>query len=65
MTFKKAFLPGGLILADNVLWSGRVLDPKEKDDYAIAAFNTHIMNDTRVDVVMLTVRDGIVMACKR
>ncbi|UCG52418.1 MAG: class I SAM-dependent methyltransferase [Candidatus Latescibacterota bacterium] len=56
---------GGLIVADNVLWSGRVLEPKEKDDHAVVAFNRHVKNDRRVDVVMLTVRDGIAMACKR
>jgi caffeoyl-CoA O-methyltransferase len=56
---------GGLILADNVLWSGRVLDPKEEDDHALVAFNKHVVNDTRADVVMLTVRDGITLACKR
>jgi len=56
---------GGLILVDNVLWSGRVLDPKDEDDLAIAAFNAHAASDTRIDLVMLTVRDGITMACKR
>jgi len=56
---------GGLILADNVLWSGRVLDPMEKDDLALVAFNRHAASDSRVDVVMLTVRDGVTMACKR
>jgi len=56
---------GGLIIVDNVLWSGRVLDPKEKDDAAIAAFNDHAARDPRVDVAMLTVRDGITVACKR
>jgi caffeoyl-CoA O-methyltransferase len=56
---------GGLILVDNVLWSGRVLDPREKDDLAIASFNDHAANDERVDLVMLTVRDGLLMACKR
>jgi caffeoyl-CoA O-methyltransferase len=57
--------PCGILLADNVLWSGRVLDPQEQDDRAIAAFNEHVSNDSRVDTVMLTVRDGITMACKR
>ena len=56
---------GGLILVDNVLWSGRVLDPKEKDDVAVAEFNTHAARDARVDLVMLTLRDGVTMACKR
>ncbi len=56
---------GGLILADNVLWSGRVLDPSDEEDQAIVAFNKHAASDTRVDLVMLTVRDGITMACKK
>jgi caffeoyl-CoA O-methyltransferase len=56
---------GGLLLADNVLWSGRVLEPREKDNAALAAFNRHVVRDPRVDVVMLTVRDGITMACRR
>jgi caffeoyl-CoA O-methyltransferase len=56
---------GGVILVDNVLWSGRVLKPSEEDDFAIAAFNSHAARDGRVDRVMLTMRDGILMACKR
>jgi caffeoyl-CoA O-methyltransferase len=55
----------GLLLADNVLWSGRVLDPKEADDHALVAFNRHVRDDVRVEAVMLTIRDGITMACKR
>ncbi len=57
--------PGGLLLADNVLWSGRVFDPREPDDHALAAFNSHVAADSRVDVVMLAVRDGVTLACKR
>lgn len=57
--------PGGLIVADNVLWSGRVLDPKEKSDHAIVSFNRHVKKDARVESVMLTVRDGITLAWKR
>jgi caffeoyl-CoA O-methyltransferase len=56
---------GGLVIVDNVLWSGRVLDPKERDDAAIAAFNDHAVRDPRVVVAMLTVRDGMTVACKR
>jgi caffeoyl-CoA O-methyltransferase len=55
---------GGLVIVDNVLWSGRVLDPKEKDDAAIAAFNDHAVRDRRVVAAMLTVRDGMTVACK-
>ena len=57
--------PGGVIVADNVLWSGRVLDPKEDTDRAIAAFNVHVKKDQRVDLVMLPIRDGVTVAIKR
>ncbi len=54
--------PGGLIAADNVLWSGKVLNPQEPNDHAIVAFNRHVRYDDRVELVMLTVRDGITLA---
>lgn len=57
--------PGGLIAVDNVLWSGRVLDPRESSDKAIAAFNEKLSKDERVDRVMLTVRDGVYLLRKR
>ncbi len=57
--------PGGLIVADNVLWSGRVLEPKEKSDHAISEFNRRVQNDSRVEAVMLTVRDGMTLAWKK
>ena len=57
--------PGGLIVVDNVLWSGRVLDPKEPSDYAIHSFNQRVMHDHRVENVMLTIRDGISLLRKR
>jgi len=53
---------GGLIAVDNVLWSGRVLDPKSEQDLAIVAFNEHVLGDGRVELVMLTVRDGVTLA---
>ncbi|MFH1754839.1 MAG: class I SAM-dependent methyltransferase [Candidatus Latescibacterota bacterium] len=56
---------GGILAADNVLWSGRVLDPKEDTDCALAAFNERVQNDPRVETVMLTIRDGVTLACKR
>ncbi len=55
---------GGLLLADNVLWNGRVLNPQDPTDYAIIAFNKHVKQDPRVEPVMLPVRDGITMAYK-
>jgi predicted O-methyltransferase YrrM len=53
--------PDGVILVDNVLWSGRVLDPagNDGDTGAITAFNDRVRADDRVEVVMLTVRDGV------
>jgi caffeoyl-CoA O-methyltransferase len=53
--------PRGLIAVDNVLWSGRVLDPKDESDRAIAAFNDHVHRDPRVQQVVLTVRDGVML----
>ena len=57
--------PGGIILADNVLWSGKVLDIKpDKDTKAILDFNKKIQDDKRVENVLLPVRDGIMMIRK-
>jgi predicted O-methyltransferase YrrM len=55
---------GGLLLADNVLWSGRVLDPRDESDQALAAFNEHVRADARVDATILTLRDGLTLARK-
>jgi len=57
--------PGGVIVADNVLWSGNVLDPQSASDKAIVAFNKHAAADPRVEKVMLTVRDGLLVARAR
>ncbi|HYZ78670.1 MAG TPA: class I SAM-dependent methyltransferase [Gaiellaceae bacterium] len=56
----------GLIVADNVLWSGRVAedDPDERTR-TIMAFNEHVRNDPRVVAVVLTVRDGMTLIRKR
>src|SRR6478735_3935025 len=51
--------PGGLIVLDNMLRDGRVLDPQSDDDRAIVAMNTALVADERVDVVLLPVRDGV------
>ncbi len=67
--YYEAVLPlmpsGGLLVADNVLWSGKVLDPKEASDRAIVAFNDRVSGDSRVEKVLLTVRDGMMLARKR
>lgn len=59
--------PGGLIVLDNVLRDGDVLDPAADDESArtIAALNEAIAGDARVDVAMLAVADGITLARKR
>ena len=61
--YYEAILPmirsGGLIAVDNVLWSGRVLDPQDKSDKAIHQFNERVIKDERVESVLLTVRDGL------
>ena len=57
--------PGGLIVADNVLWSGEVIDPQDEAGRAIVAFNQRVQQDPRVENVCLTVRDGILLAWKR
>ena len=53
--------PGGVILADNVLWSGRVVDPDatDADTLALRAFNDTVVNDPRVEVAMLPLADGL------
>jgi caffeoyl-CoA O-methyltransferase len=56
---------GGLIVTDNVLWSGRVIAPDDDDTRAIVAFNERVQSDPRVDNVCLTVRDGMMLARKR
>lgn len=56
--------PGGLIAIDNVLWSGRVADPADRDESteAIRALNAKIATDERVDVVMVPIADGLTLA---
>jgi caffeoyl-CoA O-methyltransferase len=57
---------GGFILADNVLFHGEVLEAplKGKNAKAIQAFNEHVANDKRVEKVLLTVRDGLLLIKK-
>jgi caffeoyl-CoA O-methyltransferase len=59
--------PGGLVLLDNVLWGGSVVDPADEGDdcRAIRAVNDHVAADDRVDVVMLPIADGLTIARKR
>jgi predicted O-methyltransferase YrrM len=56
---------GGFIMADNVLWSGKVLNAKpDKDTRAIVEFNKKIQEDRRVENVLLPIRDGIMLMRK-
>jgi predicted O-methyltransferase YrrM len=59
--------PGGLIMVDNVLWSGRVADAKENDadTVALRAFNAKLHADSRVSLSMLPLSDGVTLALKR
>lgn len=57
---------GGFILADNVLWSGKIIDEKkDKDTEKLAAFNTKVQQDSRVENVIVSIRDGIMMIRKK
>ncbi len=57
--------PGGLLLVDNVLWSGKVIkQQKDKDTRFIDAFNKKIHQDERVENVLLPIRDGLMVVRK-
>lgn len=60
--------PGGIILSDNVLWSGKVLEPLKKDDIsteAIVAYNKLLKDDERIETVLLPIRDGLTISRKK
>ncbi|NNJ05527.1 methyltransferase [Streptomyces sp. PKU-MA01144] len=59
--------PGGLLVADNVLWSGLVIDESAQDEEtrALRAFNAKLREDHRVDLCMLPFADGLTLAVKR
>lgn len=57
--------PGSVILTDNVLWSGKVvepLDPKDKATKILLDFNTQLKEDPRVETVLLPIRDGLTLS---
>lgn len=58
---------GGLIIVDNVLWGGSVIEPakQDPDTAAIRAFNTMIHSDARVDLSLVPIGDGLTLAMKR
>ena len=56
---------GGIILSDNVLWSGKVLEPLQKNDIStkvVLEYNQLLKNDTRVESVLLPIRDGLTVS---
>jgi predicted O-methyltransferase YrrM len=59
--------PGGLIVVDNTLWDGRVVDPsaQDVDTRAIRAFNERLRDDLRVDLSLVPIGDGLTLARKR
>ena len=59
--------PGGLILIDNVLWSGKTVNLEERDDetVSIRELNLTVLKDKRVDVSMLPVGDGLTLVRKK
>ena len=57
--------PGSIILSDNVLWSGKVVEPLQKSDKATAvllAYNQKLKEDPRVETVLLPIRDGLTLS---
>jgi predicted O-methyltransferase YrrM len=59
--------PGGLIAADNTLWSGAVADPdvQDADTLAIREFNDHLLADQRIDLSLVPIGDGLTLARRR
>lgn len=59
--------PGGLILIDNVLWSGKVTDPTitDKQTQAIREFNQKLHQDSRISLSLIAIADGLTLALKR
>lgn len=60
--------PGGIILSDNVLWHGKVVEPldeKDKSTKAVLDYNTLLKNDARIETLMLPIRDGLTISRKK
>ncbi|MEO9572115.1 MAG: O-methyltransferase [Polaribacter sp.] len=57
--------PGGIILSDNVLWSGKVVEelkPKDKDTKVLLEYNKLLNEDARIETVLLPIRDGLTIS---
>lgn len=60
--------PGGIILSDNVLWSGKVLEPVKADDNdtkVLLEYNRLLNEDSRIETVLLPIRDGLTISRKK
>ncbi|GAA4240696.1 MULTISPECIES: O-methyltransferase [Winogradskyella] len=60
--------PGGIILSDNVLWHGKVVEPlneKDKSTKAVLDYNTLLKNDNRIETVLLPIRDGLTISRRK
>ncbi|WP_397361963.1 O-methyltransferase [Olleya sp. R77988] len=60
--------PGGIILSDNVLWHGKVIEPindKDMSTKSLLEFNTLLKNDNRIETVLLPIRDGLTISRKK
>ena len=64
---KTLLAPGGWLLADNVLWNGKVYAPSchDKDTLSVRAFNRAVQEDTEVENLLLPVRDGLMLVHKK
>ena len=60
--------PGGIILSDNVLWSGKVIEPFKEDDIdtkALIEYNALLKEDSRIETIILPIRDGLTISRKK
>ena len=60
--------PGGVILSDNVLWSGKVIeavDPSDISTKIVLEYNTLLKEDPRLETVLLPIRDGLTVSIKK
>lgn len=60
--------PGGIILSDNVLWSGKVIEKVKPDDFdtkSLIEYNTLLKEDSRIETVLLPIRDGLTISRKK
>lgn len=62
----KLLRPGGLVLVDNVLWSGKVIEPDMQDvnTAAIRGFNEYVKNDSRITLSIIPIADGLTLGVK-